>query len=272
MIKHLKKSIELIFALIYAVYLSVMRKGPSCVVLYYHSVNKADIRNFEKQMSCLRDNFTVVKPSEILSTRNQNNSAIVAITFDDAFVNIAENAVPILKKYGLSAGIFVPAAKMGHRPDWEIMENCHDHNELVMNRKQIAELDGKGFEINSHTLSHPKLVELEDAQQLSELKVSKQVLERLIGHEVLAISYPYGIHNERVCRNAKKCGYHLGFTIEPHMVTRSTNSLQIGRFSVLPEDSLFMFKLKVRGAYQSVKILRVGKKLVTRFFGKCDSK
>jgi peptidoglycan/xylan/chitin deacetylase (PgdA/CDA1 family) len=261
-LKPLKEIAELIFTLIYAVILSVIHKDTSCVVLYYHGVNKADIGRFKKQMEYLARRCTVVKASEIMVADMDGAKNVVAITFDDAFINVKENAIPVLKEYRLPASIFVPVADLGQRPHWGIPEDCPDKNEFVMSRQEILELDKDGFDVYSHTLSHPRLTELNEDKLLTELKDSKQILEKLVGHEVIGISYPYGSHDDRVCRIAKKCGYRLGFTIEPHTINNATGLLKIGRFSVSPRDSLARFKLKVSGAYQAVILLRKLKRIL----------
>lgn len=259
-LKPLKKITEIIFALIYAVFLSVIRKDISRVVLYYHGVSKADTGCFKKQMEYLARRCTVIKASEIMATDVGGAKNVVAITFDDAFVNVMENAVPILREYGLPGDIFVPVGNLGQIPHWEMPENCPDKNETVMSKEQIEQLDKEGFEIFSHTLSHPVLTEIQDSRLDVELIESKQALERIVGHEVIGISYPGGSYDTRVLKAAEKAGYKLGFTIEPDVVDKATGCLEIGRVSVSPKDSLIKFKLKAIGAYHVVTYLRMLKR------------
>lgn len=259
-LKPLKKITELIFALIYAVLLSVIRKDTSRVVLYYHGVSKADIGRFRKQMEYLARRCTVVKASEIMAADVGEAKNVVAITFDDAFVNVMENAVPILREYGLLGDIFVPVGNLGQIPHWEMPENYPDKNETVMSKEQIEQLDKEGFEIFSHTLSHPVLTEIQDGRLDVELIESKQALEGIVGHEVIGISYPHGSYDTRVRKAAEKAGYKLGFTIEPDVVDKATGCLEIGRVSVSPKDSLIKLRLKVSGAYHVVTYLRTLKR------------
>ena len=91
---------------------------------------------------------------------------------------------------------------------------------------------------------------------------SKQALQGIVGHEISAISYPHGKHDERICNAAQKCGYKMGFTIEPRVVSAKTDDFRIGRFYVSPNDSLIKFKLKVSGAYEVENFLRTLKLLL----------
>jgi peptidoglycan/xylan/chitin deacetylase (PgdA/CDA1 family) len=153
----LKETLNLIIAMVYFAYLKVSDKTPHRLVIYYHGLNAADIESFRRQMECLVHNFTVVKPSEIMAADVVASENVVAITFDDAFVSVMENAVRILKEFRLPASIFVPTGNLGQKPRWEMPVNCSTRDEIVMNKEQIAELDKDGFEIFSHTVYHPVL-------------------------------------------------------------------------------------------------------------------
>ncbi|MHC4538789.1 MAG: polysaccharide deacetylase family protein [Planctomycetota bacterium] len=257
-----KGFIEWIGAVLYAPLLSLMHEGPLRSVIYYHGVAKKDVPGFKKQMAHLAKHCFVVGPSKIMTARPDGASYIVAITFDDAFLSVMENAVPVLKEHGLPAGIFVPAGRLGSPPSWAIPETSPDKDEVLMSEQQIAGLDKDGFEIFSHTLSHPVLTEIGADRLEHELRNSKQRLEEIIGHEVQVISYPHGAHSPDVCLQTQKAGYKLGFTVEPKMVTGATDSLKIGRFKVSPGEGLVTFGLKVRGAYQMSSYLRRIKALI----------
>lgn len=262
--KCLKGIVEFSCALGYAVFLLLIRNKPRRVVLCYHSVKKRDVKSFRRQIEYLARVCTVVKPSNIRIAQANGTDYVTAITFDDAFVNVIRNAVPILKEYGLTAGIFVPTDNIGQPPRWELPENCLDKNETIMSKEHIAELDKDGFEVFSHTISHSMLTEIDEDRLKCELLESKRELERITGRKVSAISYPHGEYDTRVCKAAKRTGYKFGFTIEPRMIDCSPDDMRIGRFVVSPRDNLLKFRLKVSGAYQAVKYLRALKKLFVR--------
>ena len=186
----------------------------------------------------------------------------VAITFDDAFLNVKENAVPILKRHNLPAGIFVPAGNLGQLPRWNIPDGHCDKNETVMNQEQIAELHKDGFEIFSHGFSHAPLTEIDDGELEAELKRSREALQEIVGQETIGISYPHGAYDNRVCSAVQKANYKLGFTIEPSVIDGLTDTLRIGRVSVSPNDSLIKFKLKISGAYRVIRYIKSSKQLI----------
>ncbi len=262
----LEETIKFICAALYLIYLNLSKRETLRVVIYYHSVKKQAVQGFQKQMKYLANRCTVVKPLNIKTAQANGTNPVVAITFDDAFVNVMENAVPILKMYNLPAGIFVPTDSLGRPPRWEIPDGWPDKNEIVMSEEQISKLDKDGFEILSHTVSHPFLTEINDDSVKAELVQSKQTLESIVGHEVVGVSYPHGAKDDRVCEAARNAGYKLGFTIDPRPANGAADadSMQVGRFTMSPMDSLIKLKLKVNGAYQVENFLRWLKRLVVK--------
>jgi len=265
----LKGIIECACAVLYSVFVLKFQEKPRRIILDYHGVGNGSVNLFEKQMKYLAENYNVevVKPSEIL-TFTTNKDIVASITFDDAFVSVKRNAVPILKKYNFTAGIFVPTGSLNTKPKWFIPDNSPERDEVVMDREQIAELAREGFEIFSHTVSHPKLTEIGDDGLEYEHSNSKKMLEEIVGREVCAISYPNGVFNEKVIKVAKKTGYKMGFTIEPVLADHFRDKMQIGRFVVSANDNLRKFKLIIMGAYQVSRYLRMIKHLFAKERGK----
>lgn len=262
----MKETVKLVFAMIYLLALPLIQKKPYRIILCYHGVRKQNADNFEKQIGYLvKSTCKVVKASEVLTAHPDGCSSIVAVTFDDAFVSVMENAVPILRKYGCPAAVFVPVGNLGKQPCWSLPDKLN-RNGTVVNRQQIVELDSLGFEIFSHTLLHPVLTKVEDGRLRDELSGSKNLLEEIVGHKVLAVSYPHGAHDRRVCDAAKQAGYQLGFTIEPCVADDATDDMRIGRFIVSSQDSLLKLRLKISGAYQVEGFLRAIKNSLIRYF------
>src|SRR4030042_4444685 len=90
--------------------------GNGAVALMYHSIadNKefftVSPKEFEKQMQYLKDNdFNVIDAETLINlmeSKSEFPAKIVAITFDDGYLDNYENALPILKKFNFPAIIF----------------------------------------------------------------------------------------------------------------------------------------------------------------------
>jgi GT2 family glycosyltransferase/peptidoglycan/xylan/chitin deacetylase (PgdA/CDA1 family) len=263
----LKKSINFVkflIALVYSAYLFFAHRQSRRVIICYHGIKKADVTGFMKQMAYIARKCCVVKPSMIKDAQVNGSKVLLSITFDDAFVSVRENALPVLKKYGLSAGVFVTTGCLGQPPNWSMAYDCPDRDDTVMSEQQVKELDNDGIEILSHTISHSTLTQVNDDKLQEELVGSQRELRRLIRREIPGISYPYGEYDPRVCDAARRAGYKFGFTIEPQMVNYSPDDMSIGRFSVSPKDGMLKFGLKVHGSYQAERYLRRLKRLFMR--------
>lgn len=258
-----KELVKLICSAFHVLFLFVSRRFPKQIVIYYHGLKEADVSQFDRQMAYLAGSFDVITVSEVGKADAVNSRKSIVITFDDGFVSFKNNAIPILSKYGLSAAVFVPVGNLGEGPKWPLATNCPDQNEIVMNEDELVQVEEAGFEVLSHGMSHCPLTDVDGERLNAELIESKQILERILRHRILGISYPNGKCDSQVCEAAKLAGYEFGFCIEPYSVGSSPDNLRIGRFSISGSDSMFKFKVKVLGGYQITRHLETIRKFFT---------
>jgi len=64
-------------------------------------------------------------------------------------------------------------------------------------------------EIGSHTVTHSRLLSLDDATVTRELLLSKRTLERYLDKPVVSFAYPYGRGDKRLERLVAAAGYSL---------------------------------------------------------------
>jgi peptidoglycan/xylan/chitin deacetylase (PgdA/CDA1 family) len=262
--RYIIETVEFIYSMLYAVLMIVTCHRYQKNVLYYHGILKEDVQRFRRQMVLLSRWFSVVNFTELMSIEPEKNKIYVAITFDDGFMSVVENAWPILKSLRMKATMFVPVANLGKKAGWEIAdEHEHDRQESIIDSSMLCQLDSEGFEIQSHTMTHPVLTNIEKDKQCHELYESRNQLENILKHKVNTISYPLGIYNTQVIHSAQKAGYTYGVTVEPISVDCSRCPFQVGRFIVKPRMSCVQVYLKAIGAYQSTLHFR----LIKRYFG-----
>src|SRR5207249_1556632 len=101
-----------------------------------------------------------------------------------------------------------------------------------MSWAQLRELDREGLvTIACQTVSHPPdLRRLTDGQLDREMSLSKQALERQLGHAVLYIAYPNVKWDERSTAAARRAGYLMGFTEELRPAETATGILAVPRY------------------------------------------
>lgn len=143
----------------------------------------------------------------------------LAVTFDDAHRSVLELAVPIMERLGLPGTVFVPTAYAGtDRPmGWpgydEWVGTEHERELLCLGWDDLRGLAALGWEIGSHTRSHPRLSRLREEEIAAELRESRRECEAEMGSECLSVAYPYSDYDERVVRLARDAGYRFGATV-----------------------------------------------------------
>jgi peptidoglycan/xylan/chitin deacetylase (PgdA/CDA1 family) len=79
-----------------------------------------------------------------------------------------------------------------------------------MNSNQVAQLVNGGHEVGSHSLSHPRLLDISEAQLTKELVDSKNILSSIVGANIKSFSYPFGRTNSSIVQATAKY-YQLAY-------------------------------------------------------------
>ncbi|EMM77861.1 polysaccharide deacetylase family protein [Leptospira santarosai] len=128
----------------------------------------------------------------------------ILLTFDDGSKTHLEVLVPLLKKYGFTASIFIYPSIIS------------SGKKYYMTWDQLRKaLDSGVLDLGSHSLYHPKLPIMSRALIRKQLAESKQILETKTGRKVIDLAYPFGLFDPRVIEEAKAIGYRMAFTVNP---------------------------------------------------------
>lgn len=180
-------------------------------ILYYHSV-MLEVGNevrmppdqFEAQMAYLKDQgYQSVSLYQLYQAFYKGGSLPpkpFVITFDDGYVDNHTNAFPILEEYGYTATVF--------------MVTSYIDGSDFLSWSQLKELAASGWEIESHTTTHPYLSKVDEATLWHELKSSKELLEEGLGQSVNFFAYPYGDYNSGVAQTVQDTGYLMAITTQ----------------------------------------------------------
>ena len=178
---------------------------------------------------------------------------LLAITFDDAFRSVIERARPILSSLGLPGTVFVPTgfAGTGKPMAWDGIDHWlggpHEPELIGMGWDELDRLAGEGWEIGSHTRTHPRLTELDDRSLAMELRGSRAECEERLGRECRSLAYPYGDVDGRVMRAAAEAGYQAAGAL-PQGRVPPAEPLRWPRIGVYRVDRGRRFRLKVSPA------------------------
>jgi peptidoglycan/xylan/chitin deacetylase (PgdA/CDA1 family) len=236
------------------------------LVLCYHAISDEwphalAVRPFafERQLqSLLRRRFRPVGADAAVTGRGR----LLHVTFDDAYRNVA-TAVPILERLRVPATIFAATAFADEGRPLDVPELAAEAiaypGELeTMSWDELRGLAERGFEIGSHTVSHPHLPRLTDAEIDRELADSRARCDEELGRPCRFLAYPYGEHDGRVEAAAERAGYEAAFTL--HGTWRRADRYSVRRVDIYRRDSLLRATLKTsfvrRPAYVLASLLR----------------
>ncbi|MCX5799994.1 MAG: polysaccharide deacetylase family protein [Candidatus Eisenbacteria bacterium] len=121
----------------------------------------------------------------------------------------------------------------------------------------VRSLSSAGHTIGSHTMTHPNMAYVENADTLKfELQSSKNRLEAILQKPVQDFSYPSPIlephWNERTAKAVREAGYKTAVTCVPGVVREGSDPLCLRRISV-PFD-LSEFAWKIEGSLAGFRI------------------
>jgi peptidoglycan/xylan/chitin deacetylase (PgdA/CDA1 family) len=148
-----------------------------------------------------------------LAGRLPKRTAVV--TFDDGFASTSR-ARPALEEAGFPATVFVVTDFVESGDALSFIPNgsgAQAADELApLGWSELAELLELGWEVGSHTVTHPRLPDIDSRELQRELELSRETIERRLGScETLA--YPYGAADERVAAAAAEAGYLAACTL-----------------------------------------------------------
>jgi peptidoglycan/xylan/chitin deacetylase (PgdA/CDA1 family) len=123
----------------------------------------------------------------------------LTLSYDDG-VEQDERLVRILNRYHIKAAFNLNSGIQSGASSWE-------RQGVSIKRMNMAGLPKlyEGHEIAVHSLTHPRLEQLDEDTVLNELKQDKLNLERLFNTAVTGMAYPFGTYNDLVIQSAGRC-------------------------------------------------------------------
>jgi heparosan-N-sulfate-glucuronate 5-epimerase len=233
----------------------------SSLVLCYHAVSShwpsvlaVTPERLREQLEFLvRQGYSGATFSQVVA--GELSVKAVAITFDDGYHSVLDHAFPILNEFGFPATVFVPTSLVGLSGpmSWRGIDKWtagpHEDELRPMSWDELRSLRDAGWEIASHTCTHPRLTELGDAELQSELVTSREICTRELGAECTALAYPYGAHDDRVVRAAGEAGYQAAGIVGP----APRQPLRWPRIGIYSFDRGARFRLKVSPLVRTVR-------------------
>ncbi|MGJ8691733.1 MAG: polysaccharide deacetylase family protein [Thalassotalea sp.] len=251
------------FALIINAYFLALLtfNGQAAVILQYHHVSDTtptstsiSPKQFNKHLQYLADNdFTVVALStliEAIKNKQALNDKTVAITFDDAYLNILTNAKPLLDKFNYPFTIFINPA------------SADRYSDSFLSWQQLKELADDNVIIANHNFEHDSLARIPEGltekawlkKQGDLILAAEQVIKEKTGKSWRYFAYPYGEYS-KANQDWLTANNFIAFGQQSGAVGFDTDLSNIPRFpAAQPYDKLTSLVDKLHSLPFSIKV------------------
>ena len=223
---------------------------PNAAILLYHHVSSSTPAStsispeaFKSHMEYLDAHHTVVSLQDVVSAIQHNTTLpenAVAITFDDGYANILDNAHPILADLGFPYTVFINPDEIGVGPKqltWE----------------QVIAMHNDGVVFANHTLDHLHMLNGEQAmgerawleKVWQNVESAEKKIEDKLAISLKYLAYPFGEYNTALANKLKAEGY-IGFGQHSGAVGPSSDMQALPRFPAAgPYANLATLKTKL---------------------------
>jgi len=132
----------------------------------------------------------------------EGKTRALTFSYDDGVVQDRQ-LIAIMRKNGMRATFNLNSGFLGWKEDIIRDGKSVDHSHIPAEEvKQLYE----GMEVAVHTVTHPNLMLLEDAQVLQEVLDDRRSLEALVDYPVRGMAYPFGPSDARIHGLMRACG------------------------------------------------------------------
>ncbi|MGK2954618.1 MAG: polysaccharide deacetylase family protein, partial [Solirubrobacterales bacterium] len=165
------------------------------------------VDDFQDQVDWLDDNgyraVTLIQVQDAWYDGATLPEKPIVLSFDDGYLGQYTDAMPILQEKG-----------------WAGQLNLKSEGS-DLSSTQVKKMIKAGWEIASHTITHPDLTSISAEQLEEELTVSRDTLEKDLGVKVENFCYPAGVYNDEVVAAVEAAGYRGATTVDPGLAEKS---------------------------------------------------
>lgn len=228
-------------------------------ILMYHSISRCSNHRFRRftvsperfaeQMDYLaRQGYvpiTVSAMAEGIRGRASLPERAAVITFDDGFADFYTQALPVLRRHGFSATLFLVTSYVAGTSRWLAAEG--EGGRPLLDWDQIAEISASGIECGGHTHTHPQLDALPSGRAREEIERCRDILEERLCVSVRSFAYPFGYYNSSVKRAVRRAGYKSACAVNYRTSSVADDPFALSRLIIMPDMTMPEFASLLSG-------------------------
>ena len=184
------------------------------------------IDSFKAHLKYLKqDDFTVLTMGEAIHKIKTDQNILdkaVGLTVDDGYKTFKTGSMPLLKKFGYSATLFVNTETVG--------------GSNYLTRDQLQELEKKGIEIGNHSHSHAHFVNREGQEGkeffISDVSIAQAMFKKKLGAKPSLFAYPYGEYIPSMQSALKQMDFKAATALKSGVLNATSDMFAIPRFPI----------------------------------------
>ena len=174
-------------------------------ILLYHSISSdssansryaVSVTDFKDQMEQLRYwGYSPITIKDLVDHIKKGHSLPrrpIVITFDDGYLEVFDNAFPIMESYGFTGTVYIVANRL--------------NSDGFLQVEELQELLNHGWEVGSHGMTHTELPQNHTLVR-NEILRSRLDIEDALGIKVFSLAYPFGSFDMYVSSKVFDYGY-----------------------------------------------------------------
>lgn len=230
------KKIHSIFFLIIAYFtlsaeVSLAQQEDSAVIIMYHRFGENNfpttnvtLEQIDQHISeLIKEEYNVIPLRDVIEAFKEGHELperTVAITIDDGFLSVYEEAWPRFKEAGIPFTVFIST------------ESVNDQFDTSMTWDQIRELDKQDLvEIGHHGHAHAHMLELSLEDAINDIDIADDIFQKELGYIPDMFAYPYGEYSPELSEALKDKNYIATFAQFSGVATSSRGLKEIPRFA-----------------------------------------
>lgn len=229
------------------------------IILLYHSIGHhpwaVSKASFRKQINWLHDHCRIYSFSELLQTP-YNDDLQIAITFDDGYASLYDNALTILDNKKIRPLVYLNThwVDAQHRND-AFNYFGHYEGEAFLTWPEVLELSAHHWEIGSHAVNHCDFSTLDAATTIRELCLSKERIESQLHKPCAHFSYPWGKYTLDAMQAVKSAGYASAVGVRHRCLTPQSPLFALPRINIASNYSFKDFKNIMMGKWDYLNLI-----------------